>query len=222
MTLKLGRHWHWIICMRWFDVMLLVTFFGTHAAIGGEAYEELARLYDYPARLGRDAVPVCFGHGCSSVRRIALQPADWQQVTRPFAQAAVDAAGEREQIRHAIAEMERVAGRLADTADDRAGDIGGFGVLRPQLDCVDESSNTTTYLSLFEQAGLLKWHSVQPIVRRGYFLVGGWPHYSALLRDNANGDLWVVDSWFRDNGQPPDVVDLATWKDGWKPAGFVF
>ena len=104
--------------------MLLVTFFGTHAAIGGEAYEELARLYDYPARLGRDAVPVCFGHGCSSVRRIALQPADWQQVTRPFAQAAVDAAGEREQIRHAIAEMERVAGRLADTADDRAGDIG--------------------------------------------------------------------------------------------------
>ena len=58
--------------MRWFEAMMLVSFFGMHAAIGGEAYEELARLYDYPARLGHHAVPVCFNHGCSSVRRIAL------------------------------------------------------------------------------------------------------------------------------------------------------
>jgi hypothetical protein len=32
----------------------------------------------------------------------------------------------------------------------------------------------------------------------------------------------VVDSWFRDNGQAPDIVDLETWKDGWKPEGFFF
>ncbi|HOP14996.1 MAG: hypothetical protein KDI22_13280 [Gammaproteobacteria bacterium] len=208
--------------MRLPEVALVLAGMGTHAAIGGEAYAELARLYDYPATLERDAVPVCFGHGCSSVQRITLQTADWQQVTRAFALPAADAAAEREQIRDAIAEMENVAGRLAGTADDRAGDISGFGVLRPQLDCIDESSNTTTYLTLLEQAGLLKWHSVQPTVRRGYFFVGGWPHYSALLRENGSGALWVVDSWFRDNGQLPDVVDLEAWQDGWKPVGFVF
>jgi hypothetical protein len=32
----------------------------------------------------------------------------------------------------------------------------------------------------------------------------------------------VIDSWFRDNGELPDVVSLDIWKDGWKPEGFLF
>jgi len=38
----------------------------------------------------------------------------------------------------------------------------------------------------------------------------------------AGYEAWVVDSWFRDNGEDPDILDLQTWKDGWKPEGFTF
>ena len=80
-------------------------------------------------------------------------------------------------------------GRLADTADDRAGDIGVSVCLRPQLDCVDESSNTTTYLSLFGAGWPAQMLMYATDRAPGLFFVGGWPHYSALLRENANGDL---------------------------------
>jgi hypothetical protein len=190
--------------------------------LASQAYDDLYRLYDYPKTLTRAAVPVCFHHGCESVKRIRLEGAAWEQLAQYFEPAAGDAAAEREQIRLAIARMEQIAGELAGTAHDRAGDLASFGTLEPQMDCIDESSNTTTYLTLFEQAGLLRWHSVEPRATRGYLFYGGWPHYTAMIRDNQTGEQWVVDSWFRDNGELPDVVDLPTWKDGWKPEGFLF
>ncbi|MCG6966231.1 MAG: hypothetical protein LJE59_06955 [Chromatiaceae bacterium] len=209
--------------MRWPERLLLVALLCcARVAIANDAYDELYRLYDYPQELNREQVPVCSQHGCERVTRVALSAAQWQQVGRHLAQPAASAAAEREQIREAIAEMERVAGLLAGTSGDRGGDLAGLTTLSAQMDCVDEASNTTTYLTLFEQAGLLHWHQVEPRVMRGYFIVGGWPHFTALLRERQSGDLWVVDSWFRDNGQPPDVVELATWKAGWKPEGFVF
>ena len=188
----------------------------------GEAYDNLYRVYDYPRTLNRDSVPVCFHHGCAQVERVSLSDAHWGRLSAYFTPPAANAAEEREQIRKAIAEMERIAGVLAGTSGDLAGDLGGFSTLQPQMDCVDESSNTTTYLTLFEQAKLLRWHKVEPVTRRGYFIVGGWPHFTALIRDNPTGELWAVDSWFRDNGAYPDIVDLETWKGGWKPEGFVF
>lgn len=208
--------------MRWIERMALAALFGTGAAVAGEAYDRLLRLYDFPVRPERTELPVCFGHGCSTVRRIALSDADWRRVAAHLTPPAPSPAAEREQIRQAVAEMERIAGRLAGTFDDRAGDLSGFGNLNPQLDCIDESSNTTTYLTLFEQAGLLRWHEILPRAHRGYLFFGGWPHYSALIRERDQGSSWVVDSWFRDNGEPPDVMSLQTWKAGWSPDGFLF
>lgn len=192
------------------------------AVFANPAYDELYRLYDYPRELSRRQVPVCYHHGCDTVGRVALSDEQWRQVTDHLATPADSAAAEREQVRAAIADMERIVGELAGTSGDRAGDLAGLGTQQPQMDCVDEASNTTTYLTLFEQAGLLHWHSVEPRTSRGFLIIGGWPHYTALLRETANDTRWVVDSWFRDNGEPPDVVDLPTWKDGWRPEGFVF
>jgi len=76
--------------------------------------------------------------------------------------------------------------------------------------------------TLFEQADLLRWHTVEPVAHRGFLFFGGWPHYTALIREKQTGREWVVDSWFRDNGEYPDILDLETWKDGWKPEGFTF
>jgi len=210
--------------MRFLECGLLGALFvaACQPAIAGQAYQDLYRLYDYPRTLERSAVPVCFHHGCESVKRIALSDEHWQRLSAFFDPPARSAAQEREQIRNAIAEMERIAGVLAGTSHDIAGDLASFGTLEPQMDCIDESSNTTTYLTLFEQANLLRWHSVEPVAHRGFLFYGGWPHYTALVRDKQTGEQWVVDSWFRDNGEYPDIIDLQAWKDGWKPEGFTF
>jgi len=186
----------------------------------GQAYDKLYWLYDYPKTLSRSAVPVCSRHGCGIVQQVSLSDAHWRRLSGYFTPAAVNAADEREQIRRAIAETERITGTLAGTSHDIGGDLAGFSTFEPQMDCIDESSNTTTYLTLFELAGLLRWHNVEPVAHRGYFLFGGFPHFTALIRDNQTDELWVVDSWFRDNGVYPDILDLDTWKDGWKPEGF--
>lgn len=208
--------------MRWAEPALVASLLVSADVTAGDAYNRLFRLYDFPPQLQRDAVPVCFHHGCTSVARVAIEDEQWRQVSRHLQTDAGDPAGEREQIREAIAEMERVTGVLAGTSGDRAGDLQGFGTIAPQMDCIDESANTTTYLTLFEQAGLLRWHSVEPRATRGYLFFGGWPHYTAIIREHRSGHLWAVDSWFRDNGNPPDVVELETWKDGWKPDSFTF
>ena len=208
--------------MRLLSLLLLSLLSMSSAFATTEAYERLYRLYDIPRELTRDQVPVCFHHGCDTIARIELDDALWQRITRHFTPSAENAMAEREQIRHAIAEMEHIAGELVGTANDRAGDMKGIGTLAPQLDCIDESTNTTVYLTLFEQADLLHWHRVEPTAHRGYLFFGGWPHYTAVVSETANGQRWVIDSWFRDNGELPDVMDLKTWKDGWKPEGFFF
>lgn len=211
--------------MRWPESAPLLTWalacMAAVAAHAGQAYDELYRHYPLVQPLHPGNLAVCYDHGCESVRRIDLDDAHWETVTSPLAQAAADPAAEREQLRRAVAAFERVVGRLAGTADDRGGDLATFRTLRPQLDCVDESINTTTYLTLLEDAGLLRWHSVEPRARRGYLLFGGFFHYSAVIREHATGQRWAVDSWFRDNGEPPDVIAFEVWQDGWSPPGFV-
>jgi len=203
--------------MHWIKRILGAAVLAAPPAQAGEAYAALYRLYDYPEQLRLEAVPVCFHHGCASVKRVRLGDAQWQKLAGHFDPPAADPAGERAQIRRAIAEMEQLVGELAGTSGDRAGDLAGFGTLEPQMDCVDESANTTTYLTLFEEHGLLRWHRVEPLAHRGYLLFGGWPHFTAVIRDRQTDRRWVVDSWFHDNGLPPEILDLETWKAGWKP-----
>jgi hypothetical protein len=80
------------------------------------------------------------------------------------------------------------------------------------MDCVDESTNTTTYLTMLLKDGLLKWHNVEDRATRGFFIFG-WPHTTAVIRDTVTGQLYVVDSWFLDNGQPPYIQKLEDWRD---------
>ena len=85
-----------------------------------------------------------------------------------------------------------------------------------QLDCIDETSNTTTVLELLDRAGLLVWHEVRGPMSR-FFVYDGWPHTTAVIVETATGEAYAVDSWFHDNGQPAEVVPLEQWVAGWGP-----
>jgi len=162
---------------------------------------------------------VCYQHTCTRVDHIGLSQQQWQGVRERFKPAAGNAEEERRQIASAIAFLEIEVGGKINSLDDRGGNLEGvFSAKGNQLDCVDESTNSTTYMTMMERDGLLKFHSVQPRATRGFFVMG-WPHSTAVIRENATARQWAVDSWFFDNGTEPTIVALKKWRSGWSPEG---
>ena len=64
-------------------------------------------------------------------------------------------------------------------------------------------------------------HSVVVPQSRGALIDGRWPHFSATIRDKKNKKQFVIDSWFRDNGEPPVVMELQDWVYDWRRANKV-
>jgi len=162
---------------------------------------------------------MCHNQGCKTVEQLSLTPTEWQKISRHFQPAAPSAEAERIQIANAIAEFEQIIGLKTDTFHDKAGlfeSMGSYG----QLDCIDESTNTTTYLLILEKQGLLKWHQPMDHVTRGFFIFG-WPHSSGAMREKSSSKEsnteFAVDSWFEDNGQRPHIIPLSQWRSGWTP-----
>lgn len=160
-------------------------------------------------------IPVCSGYGCRIIDTVSLSDVEWRAVRVLFSPRASSATDERQQIAQAIALIERFIGPKTDTAHDKGGTFPGL-FEDGQMDCIDESTNTTFYLRLLVADGLIHWHDVGPDATRGYFLFG-WPHTTATIREKSSGMEYAVDSWFFDNGAEPAVIPLGQWRDGWNP-----
>ena len=160
---------------------------------------------------------VCYGYSCREIATLALDPAQEKLLRGYFVPPAPDAATERARLARAIAAMEHWVGARTGTDRDLGGTFPGLG--RPgQMDCIDESTNTTTYLKLFATLGGLRYHTVEPRQSRG-FLPLSWPHTSAVIRDLTTGQRYAVDSWFLDNGMPPYIVPLEKMAAGLATGG---
>jgi hypothetical protein len=158
---------------------------------------------------------VCYNGSCQELAVTGVDLLQWQQVKAPFSPPALDPETERRQIARAVALMERFVGPLTDTSHDlEKNDAGVAG--ENWMDCIDESTNTTSYLKMFAANRLLRWHTVEDRQTRGWFLFG-YPHTSAVIRDTQSGRLYAVDSWFYRNGEPPVVLPVEVWRNGWQP-----
>ncbi len=161
------------------------------------------------------AFNLCFGHGCKHSAAVQLSDAQWTEVRAIFMDIATDAKAERTRIARAVALLENMAGEQAGTLTDKA--RTGFPLKdRYQLDCVDESLNTTAYLAMMKQDGLLRFHDLRGPASRG-FLFRGWPHTTAAIAERESGRAYAVDSWFFDNGRAPVILPLSLWQNGWQP-----
>lgn len=158
---------------------------------------------------------ICFSHGCDTVAPVSLTRMEWQQATSPLTIITGNPDEERHAIAESIARLEQIAGQHAGTPDDKEGNFTGFG--QPgQMDCIDESTNSTTYLLMIEQANLLRWHKVSGM-RTRFGFQAGFPHRTAIIVGKDTGVLYAVDSWFHDNGQRPEIINYQDWKSGWSP-----
>lgn len=159
------------------------------------------------------AFRVCTDFHCDLTVPAALTEAQWQQISALF-QTHASAEQERDEIRRAIALLEELAGRITGTWRDKGGNFH-LGSREGQLDCIAESRNTTTYLRLLEDARLLRWHSVEDRAMRRRWLVSD--HWTAVIRERPGGGRFAVDSWYRDNGEPPCIQPLEDWRAGIYP-----
>ncbi len=179
------------------------------------ALSDINRIYhEIPALHGFD---VCAGGGCAEITHVSLTDEEWQTITSVFADAdeVVNAEQERGLIALAIGEFEKIVGIKTGTSTDRAGTFDNSDY-PGQLDCNDEAINSTTYMRLMRQNGLIKLHEIEDMRTRNFFFTG-WPHSTAVIHEIANGTKFAVDSWFYDNGFPATIVPFTVWKSGYIP-----
>ncbi len=158
----------------------------------------------------------CHGYGCKFIKTVSLTSGEWERLEALFQPAPETPEAERALLSRAIGLFEELVGPKTNTAHDIAGTFRKLG--DTQLDCVDESTNTTVYLSVMKQRGLIHFHDIAPpMMRLPLINAGHWPHQTAVLRETKTSAPYAVDSWFRNNGAPADIVPLKQWKDGWKP-----
>jgi hypothetical protein len=151
----------------------------------------------------------CFDFRCKSNQEVRYSPQQWDNIRELFDSQEMDQDLEKQAIRKAIALMEDYSGQITGTSRDEGGNYSPGSDIIKQMDCIDESTNTFQYLSALEELDLLQWHKVEPKKRR---IVWFATHWTAVISENSSNELFAVDSWYRDNGEPPYVQPLKDWQ----------
>lgn len=163
----------------------------------------------------RNRVNVCHAYGCKAQTPFTFKPGDVAELRAVMKKnKKADTPGEeRRAIAYAVGWIERRVGQQIGTSADRAGmDFEAPGD-PTQQDCVDEATNTTSYLLVLAQNGLVKHHTVgTPFAKEDFTRgVAGWTHWTAVLKENKGGQKFAVDSWFYANGENPAIVETEKW-----------
>ncbi len=162
---------------------------------------------------------VCHGFNCSEKSEASLSKEQWQRVAATLKPRAKNAEIERHQIAQAISLIETIVGPQAGIAAHQwthkdmliLPNLGDT----TQLDCVDESVNTWTYMTLMERDGLFRFHRVAQLSNAGG-LTDPFMRNTAVLQE-IDGGYFAVDASVVDNGQRPLIIPLATWMAEWPP-----
>lgn len=150
---------------------------------------------------------MCINFHCRTQREALLGEEQWRELTALIAPAA-SAAQERRSIALAIARMEQMVGTQTGTSRDLPGNDGDNDQAG-QLDCIAESLNTTTFLHVLEDSGLLRWHKVGTPAKRQRWIFSF--HHTAVIRETTTDAPFAVDSWYLGNGAEPLVQPLDEW-----------
>jgi hypothetical protein len=154
----------------------------------------------------------CHGYGCS--RRIALAvDASWFNRANALLKAG---RGSPDAERKAIGEVVKVyTAYLAEQfggLPDAPRSPPGMSGLNGQMDCIDETANTTSLLLVLQENGLLVHHEVERPQSRGLFIDGRYPHVTAIIAEKRTGNEWAVDPWSKAPGRHPDILPLVQWR----------
>jgi hypothetical protein len=201
---------------RAFYAPLAVLFGLALAPLGGCTYDEEgppdAHFEKFATKPPKgDTVTVCHAYGCKAQTRFTFNDADITELRALMARVprADTPAEERRALAYAIAWMERRVAPTAGTATDRTSiDLSGSGD-PTQLDCVDEATNTTSYLLVLDRHGLIRHHTVErPLAKDS---LTRWTHWAAVIKEKESGERFAIDSGTGPNGENPTMQAAASF-----------
>jgi len=155
------------------------------------------------------SIIVCSGFDCNYKTRLDLGETENARFARIMEAGRASPAAERAAVAQAVGYYEELGAAAIGVRDKPKSDITQSRI-KGQMDCIDESTNTRSLLRYLAARGLLRHHTVEANVSRGFLLDGRYPHSTAVLRD-PQGRRWAVDSWYEPAGGPPDIMPLEEW-----------
>ena len=190
---------------------------GTRPGWNGLHAGELALLgaLAAPGLALADQVTICYNYGCYTKAQVAYSDRQLDTLHQLLA-AAGDAGAEREAISVAIGRMYGIAGEQTPVWRDKGGNYADGGV-NGQMDCIDHSTNTDTFLRLLQAHGWFRFHEVLEPLRRTRFIFA--VHRAARIGERGTQQAYAVDSWYFDNGHPAAVLSVEDWLAGKRPDG---
>lgn len=156
---------------------------------------------------------ICHGHGCSKIEQVSLDDTQWNSVTDYLKTPPTSAGAERKQLMLSLAQMEKIVGEKTGTSNDIAGSFAGVGK-KYQMDCVDEMTNTATYLTMLNKDGLLRFHQPTRRVTQSFFGRTFWTHTVVTVTDQEAEQEYIIDTWAIDNGELPYIMPIEDWDSG--------
>jgi hypothetical protein len=163
-------------------------------------------------------VVVCSGYNCNSITQIYFSESDLSSIKSIFKQIdGRTAYKERQMIAAAIATMEVITGDIVGTKNDKGGVLENHHIGNPEKqDCVDESATSTSYLLFLQKNELIFYMMLWFLKQEVHLLMEGGLILVRSLREKLSGQQYVVDSWYRDNGLPPVIIELKKWIYDWR------
>ena len=158
-----------------------------------------------------DAMTICYGFVCRRRATLDFTAADKAELTKILAAGKASAVAERAAVQKAVVWFDKRVGPMIGTSNRVANADIRSGAAAGNFDCWDSTRNTSSFLFVLQEWGLLKHHSVGNPRYRGNILAMQLPHNTAVLVENESKIEWVVDMWTTKYLQPPDVMLVETW-----------
>jgi hypothetical protein len=158
-----------------------------------------------------EQMTICYGFVCRRRATLDFTASDKAELTKILGAGKATAPAERAAVQKAVVWFDKRVGPMIGTnnrvanADIRSGASAG------NFDCWDSTRNTSSFLFVLQEWGLLKHHTVGNPRYRGNILAMQLPHNTAVLVEKESKIEWVVDMWTTKYLQPPDVMLVETW-----------
>jgi hypothetical protein len=159
-----------------------------------------------------DAFTLCYGDECEVSADTGLSGEEWKEIVLLF-KSVNSAETERDTLARAIRMFEQYTnGRIRNVSREGSGFDSKRGA--QPVDRYDVAVNTSTYLHILRNYGLLKYHKPRDIIRKtGFHLTD--VDQTATIVDITTGLYYAVDAWPVKQSVPVQVVPQELWIRGW-------
>jgi hypothetical protein len=154
----------------------------------------------------------CHSYGCSRRMAVSVDGAWLGRANAALKAGRGSPAAERQALKAVIKAYTAYLSASLGGTPDVPGSPPRMSGVYGQMDCLDETANTTSLLLVLQDRGLLTYHVVEHPESRGFFLDGRYPHFTAVIKEKASGLAWAVDPWRKAPGQSPDILPLNRWR----------